>query len=126
MGLEEFGQYTRSSRYNRGTLMRLPVGTKIGTYEVVGLLGAGGMGEVYRARDVTLNRDVAIKIVNHELCARPDSRARLRGEARALAALTHPHIAAVHEFGESDSGCFIAMEYVPGEPLNVILDARAF
>ena len=101
--------------------MRLPVGTRLGTYEVVGLLGAGGMGEVYRARDVTLNRDVAIKIVNHELCARPDSRARLRGEARALAALTHPHIAAVHEFGESDSGCFIAMEYVPGEPLNAIL-----
>jgi serine/threonine-protein kinase len=101
--------------------MRLPVGTRLGTYEVVGLLGAGGMGEVYRARDVMLNRDVAIKIVNHELCARPESRARLRGEARALAALTHPHIAVVHEFGESDSGCFIAMEYVPGEPLNAIL-----
>jgi eukaryotic-like serine/threonine-protein kinase len=101
--------------------MRLPVGTILGTYEVVGLLGAGGMGEVYRARDVTLDRDVALKIVNHEFCAHPDSRARLRREARAQAALIHPHIAAVHEFGESDSGCFIVMEYVPGEPLSAVL-----
>ena len=101
--------------------MRLSVGTILGNYEVVGLLGAGGMGEVYRARDLTLNRDVAVKIVNHELCAHPDSRARLQREARALAALAHPHIAAVHEYGESDSGCYIAMEYVPGEPLNAIL-----
>jgi Tol biopolymer transport system component len=101
--------------------MRLPVGTILGNYEVVGLLGAGGMGEVYRARDLTLNRDVAVKIVNHELCAHPDSRARLQREARALAALAHPHIATVHEYGESASGCYIAMEYVPGEPLNAIL-----
>ncbi len=106
--------------------MRLPVGTRLGTYEVVGLLGAGGMGEVYRAHDVTLNRDVAVKIVNHELCAHPDSRARLRREARALAALAHPHIAAVHEFGESDSGCFIVMEYVPGEPLNALIARERF
>jgi Tol biopolymer transport system component len=106
--------------------MRLPVGTILGNYEVVGLLGAGGMGEVYRARDLTLNRDVAVKIVNHELCAHPDSRARLQREARALAALAHPHIAAVHEYGESDSGCYIAMEYVPGEPLNVLLAREHF
>ena len=66
--------------------MRLAVGTRLGTYEVAGLLGAGGMGEDYRARDVTLDRDVALKIVDHELCAHPDSRARLRREARAQAA----------------------------------------
>jgi len=89
----------------------------VGGYEIVVPLGEGGMGEVYRARDLTLNRDVAIKVVNPRYCQQNDSRARLRREARALAALSHPNVASVHEFGESDSGCYIVMEYVPGQTL---------
>ncbi|MGQ0737113.1 MAG: protein kinase domain-containing protein, partial [Acidobacteriota bacterium] len=103
--------------------MRLDTGTRLGNYEVVAPLGAGGMGEVYRARDATLRRDVAIKVVNPQYCAHPDSRDRLRREARALAALNHPHVAAVHEFGESDSGCYIVMEYVAGQTLLDVLEA---
>ena len=101
--------------------MRLSAGDRLGTYEVVAPLGAGGMGEVYLAHDPTLNRDVALKVVNDALCHTADSRARLRREARALAALTHPHIAAVHDFDESDAGCYIVMELVPGEPLSALI-----
>jgi eukaryotic-like serine/threonine-protein kinase len=101
--------------------MRLSPGSKLGAYEVVAPLGAGGMGEVYRARDVALDREVAVKVVNPRFFSDPDSRARLHREARALAALNHPHVAAVHELGESDSGCYIVMEYVPGETLDSIL-----
>lgn len=79
------------------------------------------MGEVYRARDTTLRRDVAIKIVHAAVCHQPDSRERLRREARSLATLSHPHVAAVHEFGESETGCYIVMELVPGESLDAIL-----
>src|SRR5687767_13336982 len=98
--------------------MQFSPGDHLGAYEIIAPLGAGGMGEVYRARDTSLQRDVAIKVVHSALCHQPDSRDRLRREARSLATLSHPHVAAVHEFGESDTGCYIVMELVPGESLD--------
>jgi eukaryotic-like serine/threonine-protein kinase len=98
--------------------MRLSSGTKLGTYEVLARLGAGGMGEVYRARDTMLRREVAIKVVHARLCGDPDNLTRFQQEARALAALNHPHVATIHEFDQSDDVCYFVMELVPGETLD--------
>jgi eukaryotic-like serine/threonine-protein kinase len=95
--------------------MPLSAGTKLGHYEVVSLLGRGGMGEVYRAHDVRLDRDVALKII-----ARPQdehARARFEREARAAATVSHPNICQIHEIGEDGSTLFIAMELLAGESL---------
>ena len=98
--------------------MRLTPGSRLGSYEVLAELGAGGMGEVYRARDTTLGRDVAVKVVHAALCGNPENMARFRQEARALATLNHPHVATIHEFDECDGICFLVMELVPGETLD--------
>ncbi len=97
--------------------MRFAPGTRLGAYEVVAGLGAGGMGEVYRAHDTNLHRDVAIKVVHPAFCDHPDSLIRLRREARALAALNHPHVATLHELAEFDGVCGLVMELVDGETL---------
>ena len=81
--------------------MPLAVGTRIGPYEITGTLGAGGMGEVYRARDAKLGRDVALKILPDAFAADPDRLARFRHEARVLASLNHPHIGAIYGFEDS-------------------------
>ena len=78
--------------------MRLSPGRRLGAYEIVAEIGAGGMGEVYRARDTSLRRDVAVKVVHAALCSSAESLARFRHEARALATLNHPHVATIHEF----------------------------
>ena len=105
----------------RPSAMRLAPGSRLGAYEVLAELGAGGMGEVYRARDTTLRRDVAVKVVHAALCGNPENIARFRQEARALATLNHPHVATVHEFDECDGICFLVMELVPGETLDQYL-----
>ncbi len=97
--------------------MTLSAGTKLGPYEVVAPLGAGGMGEVYRARDTGLKRDVAIKVLPAEFAADPERLARFRREAELLAALNHPNIASVHGLEETADGIAIAMELVEGESL---------
>jgi len=99
-------------------------GTRVGGYEVLSALGAGGMGEVYRARDAVLNREVAVKIVHPRYCDDPDRLSRFRREARALAALNHPHVAVIHEFNECEGACFLVMELVPGDTLEHILSQR--
>jgi eukaryotic-like serine/threonine-protein kinase len=104
--------------------MRFAPGTQLGGYEVVDGIGAGGMGEVYRAHDPVLQRDVAIKIVHPDLCHHPDSLARLRREARALAALNHPHVATLHELAEFGDGCALVMELVDGDTLAEVLSRR--
>jgi Tol biopolymer transport system component len=105
--------------------MRLAPGTRLGGYEVVSAIGAGGMGEVYRAHDAALDRDVAVKIVHPQFCDDPDLVARFRREARTLAALTHPHVAVIHEFDECAGVCFLVMELVPGETLEEKLSREA-
>jgi eukaryotic-like serine/threonine-protein kinase len=98
--------------------MRLSEGTRLGGYEVVDLLGAGGMGEVYRARDPRLDRQVAIKVLPATVAADESARERLRREAMAAAALDHPFICKVFEIGEYDDALFLVMEYVAGETLE--------
>ena len=97
--------------------MILLPGDRIGACEVVGLLGAGGMGEVYRARDTRLGRDVALKVLPQAVAADPDRRARLEREARVLASLNHPHIASIYGIEDSPAGCALVMELVDGETL---------
>ena len=94
-------------------------GSPLGPYEIVSALGAGGMGEVYRARDTKLNRDVAIKVLLPAIANDPDRLARFSREARVLASLNHPNIAQIFEIGESGGRAFIVMELVEGEPLSV-------
>ena len=89
-------------------------------YEIGTLIGAGGMGEVYRARDTRLDRAVAIKIL-HEHSGSPERRSRFEREARAIAALTHPHICTVHDVGHHDGVDFLVMELLEGETLTARL-----
>src|SRR3989442_3283929 len=97
--------------------MALTNGTRLGLYELVADIGAGGMGEVYRARDTKLGRSVAVKVLPDALAADADRIARFEREAKALAALNHPHIAALYGMEESDSRHFLVMELVEGETL---------
>jgi len=105
--------------------MPLAAGTRLGPYEILGLIGAGGMGEVYKARDTRLERDVAIKILPAELSADPERRARFEREARAIASLSHPHICTLYDIGEHiPSGPlplspvhYLVMEHLAGESL---------
>src|SRR5580765_5918446 len=97
--------------------MPLTAGTKLGAYEITGSLGAGGMGEVYRARDARLNRDVAIKVLPESVAHDPGRRARFEREAQALAALNHPGIAHIHGFEDSAGVPALVMELVDGPTL---------
>jgi eukaryotic-like serine/threonine-protein kinase len=97
--------------------MGVTPGTRFGSYEVVSSLGVGGMGEVYKARDTHLGRDVALKIVRPEFAGNRERLIRFRREALVLAAMNHPHIATVHEFDETSATAFLVMEFVPGETL---------
>ena len=107
--------------YNPLTLMALQVGHRLGSYEVVGLLGVGGMGEVYRARDPRLQRDVALKVLPDIAAADPDRRERFRREALAVAALNHPHIVTIHSVEEAGTTVFLTMELVEGRSLAEVL-----
>ena len=104
--------------------MSLTTGARLGSYEILGLLGAGGMGEVYRARDTRLNRDVAIKVLPERSSGIRDAVSRLQFEARTASALNHPNILTIYDIGSIDSDPprdFIAMEYIDGETLRVRL-----
>jgi serine/threonine protein kinase/Tol biopolymer transport system component len=98
--------------------MGLTSGTKLGPYEIVSPLGAGGMGEVYRARDARLERDVAIKVLPTNLSSDPSLRLRLEREAKAVSKLSHPHICTLHDIGQQDGVDFLVMEYLDGETLE--------
>src|SRR5438874_6078716 len=97
--------------------MPLSAGTRLGPYEIVSLLGQGGMGEVYRARDTRLGRNVAIKLVSGAALGDPYACSRLLREAQAAAKLDHPNICSIYEVSEADGHGFIAMQYVDGENL---------
>src|SRR6476661_2462942 len=97
--------------------MPLIARTRVGAYEILSALGAGGMGEVYRARDTKLGRDVALKVIPDTLALDPDRVARFRREAQVLASLNHPHIAAIYGFEDSGDTHALVLELVEGETL---------
>src|ERR1700689_2220711 len=97
--------------------MPLPAGTKLGPYEILAPIGAGGMGEVYRARDTRLKRDVALKVLPEAFARDPDRMGRFQREAEVLASLNHPNIAHLYGIVESDNLRALAMELVEGETL---------
>ena len=101
------------------------IGREIGSYHIVSLLGAGGMGEVYRARDTRLLRDVAIKILPGVFTSDPERAARFEREARALAAISHPNICTIHDVGREAGIDYLVMEYVQGETLTARLKKGA-
>jgi len=105
--------------------MPLAAQTRVGPFEVLSLLGSGGMGEVYRARDTRLGRDVALKVLPTATLTDDTARSRLLREARLASQLNHPHICTVHEVGEAAGHVFIAMELVEGQPLSARLAAGA-
>src|SRR5262249_61985535 len=97
--------------------MSIGVGTRLGSLEITALLGKGGMGEVYRARDSKLKRDVAIKILPDEFSRDPARLSRLQREAEVLASLNHPNIAAIYDLQEATDTRFLVLELVEGETL---------
>jgi serine/threonine protein kinase/Tol biopolymer transport system component len=97
--------------------MALATGTKLGPYEITGAIGAGGMGEVYRARDTRLGRDVAIKILPQHLTEKLDAKQRFEREARAISSLNHAHICTLYDIGHQDGADFLVMELLEGETL---------
>ena len=109
----------------RVRIMSVPLapGSRLGEYEIVSLLGVGGMGEVYRARDARLQRDVALKLLPELWAADPDRRDRFRREALAVAALNHPHIVTIHSVEDAGSTVFLTMELVSGRSLASALQS---
>src|ERR1017187_608262 len=105
--------------------MALPSGTKLGPYEIVATIGAGGMGEVYRAKDTRLGRDVAIKVLPESFVKDADRLHRFEQEARAVAALNHPNILAIHDIGEEAGSPFIVSELLEGNSLRSELEHGA-
>jgi serine/threonine protein kinase len=97
--------------------MTLSPGTRLGPYEVVSPLGAGGMGEVYRARDTRLGRDVAVKVLPQHLSSNPEVRARFEREAKTVSGLNHPHVCVLHDVGRDGDTDYLVMELIEGETL---------
>jgi len=105
--------------------MSLKTGTKLGPYEILSPLGAGGMGEVYRARDTRLNRTVAVKILTQGIADTPEVRQRFEREARAISSLNHPHICALYDVGHQDGIEYLVMEFLEGETLAARIEKGA-
>jgi len=103
--------------------MPLTPGTRLGPYEILAPLGAGGMGEVYRATDTKLGRDIALKVLPAEMAHDPERLARFRREAKALAQLDHPNIVTIHSVEECDGVHFLTMQLVEGQPLDRLIPA---
>src|SRR5687767_8812123 len=107
----------RRSRRRYNASVRFPPETRLGPYELVAFLGAGGMGEVYRAKDTRLDRTVAIKVLSADVAANPEMRQRFDREARAISALSHPNICPLFDVGHAAGVDFLVMEFLVGETL---------
>jgi len=105
--------------------MAVAVGARLGHYELISRLGAGGMGEVYRARDLRLGREVAVKVLPERVSSDPEALARFEREARAVAALSHPNILALHDYGQDGGSTYAVMELLEGETLRDRMSAGA-
>ena len=106
---------------NQGASLPIATGTQIGPYEVTGWLGSGGMGEVYKARDTSLDRDVAIKVLPRHMASSEEFINRFRRESKLLAQLQHQNILPVFDYGESDDHPYIVMPFVPSGTLADLL-----
>src|SRR5438046_1578094 len=104
--------------------MPLTAGSRFGPYEIQTPLGAGGMGEVYKARDTRLDRTVAIKVLPETLAGDPQFRERFDREARAVSALEHPNICPLYDVGDADGTAFLVMQYLDGETLAQRIGGR--
>ena len=105
--------------------MALEAGKALGPYEILSPIGAGGMGEVYRARDTRLDRTVAIKVLPEHVAADPDLKQRFEREAKTISSLNHPHICTLHDIGTQDGIDFLVMKYLDGETLAQRLEKGA-
>ncbi|MFI5197477.1 MAG: protein kinase [Thermoanaerobaculia bacterium] len=105
--------------------MQLPVGRRLGPYEILSHLGSGGMGDVYRARDTRLGREVAVKVLQEHLASDPAALGRFEREARAVAVLSHPNILAIHDFGVEEGACYSVTELLRGETLRGRLERES-
>jgi eukaryotic-like serine/threonine-protein kinase len=105
--------------------MALLPGTKVGPYEIIAPIGAGGMGEVFRAKDTRLGRDVAIKVLPETFAKDVDRLRRFEQEARAVAALNHPNILAIHDIGEYNGSPYLVSELLEGHPLRIENEQRS-
>src|SRR4029434_6254488 len=101
--------------------MTLSAGTRLGPYEILAPIGAGGMGEVYRARDTKLDREVAVKVLPSQLTANADALARFEREAKAVASLSHPNILAIHDFGTHEGISYAVTELLAAETVRAKL-----
>src|SRR5512140_577962 len=101
--------------------MPLKTGTRLGAYEILGPLGAGGMGEVYRAKDLRLGREVAVKVLPAEVASSPERLARFEREARTVAGLNHPNIVTLFSVEDEDGIRFLTMELVEGQTLSTLI-----
>ena len=97
--------------------MALTAGERLGPYEILAPLGAGGMGEVYKAKDTRLDRTVAIKVLPEHFADNPERKRRFEREAKTISQLNHPHICALYDVGEQDGLDYLVMEYIEGETL---------
>src|SRR5262249_36107593 len=104
------------------TGMPLVAGTRLGPYEILAPLGAGGMGEVYRARDTRLGREIALKVLPDDVAADPGRRQRFEQEARAGSALNHPNILSIYDFGSEQGLVYMVSELVDGDSLREVID----
>src|SRR5882762_9672868 len=102
--------------------MPIALGTRFGPYEIISAAGAGGMGEVYRAKDTRLDRLVALKVLPPELAHNPEKRQRFEREARSISTLSHPHICTLHDIGQQDGVDYLVLEYLEGETLEKKLE----
>ena len=116
----------RSPESNPRKSMPLAAGLRLGPYEILAPLGAGGMGEVYRARDSKLARDIAVKVLPAGTTSDPAALARFEREARAVAQRSHPNILSIYDFGSADGVAYAAMELLSGETLRQRLDRGPF
>src|SRR5262249_35888371 len=99
----------------------IPSGSRLGSYEILAHIGTGGMGEVYKAHDPRLKRDIALKVIPEALTADPERRQRFEREAQAIAALNHPNIVTIHSVEEVGGIPFLTMELVDGRPLSALV-----
>src|SRR5713226_7585739 len=105
--------------------MAITIGTQLGSHEIIALLGKGGMGEVYKARDTRLNRAVAIKVLPSQFSENAEMKQRFEREAQIIAGLNHPHICVLYDVGHQDGADYLVMEYLEGQTLAQRLEKGA-